>query len=76
MNWISINDILPGNSREVLCHLLTTNGMPENLIMIGFRKDNKWFFRCYYMFTSDECLTEEDEVSIIHWMELPSCPGF
>jgi 1,2-phenylacetyl-CoA epoxidase catalytic subunit len=68
MNWISVEDKLPEDYREVLYFAIDDMGSKE--IMTGHREKGNWTHCC--LFYSSFVLN--DKVTVTHWMELPGYP--
>ncbi len=66
--WISVEEKLPDDYKEVLYFCINDNGSKE--IMTGHRVKGYWTHCC--MFYSTVILN--DLVEVTHWMNLPEYP--
>lgn len=66
--WISVNDRLPEDYKEVLYFAITDEGTKE--IMTGHREKENWTHCCLFYST----MILKDNVKVTHWMELPKYP--
>lgn len=70
MGWITVEDNLPDESKEVIFFAVQYDAMRCE-IMVGSRIDVIWYNHCAFCASSP--LPEDMQVT--HWMELPSFPG-
>lgn len=66
-NWISVEDELPSDYKEVLYLAINDNDIKE--LMIGHRENGNWTHCCLFYST---CTL--NSVKVTHWQSLPEIP--
>lgn len=70
MNWISVNDGLPGFEVPVLI----TDGIKISMVYRDLQSDGRVFCITEGCHSNDSCWPDVDEEKITHWMPLPELP--
>lgn len=68
-NWISVEDKLPEDYKEVMYLAISDSGIKK--IMIGHREDDYWT-SCYIFY--QKVILNKYTTKVTHWMELPNEP--